>query len=360
MSIGVALLGAGVFAKREHLPAIKSCSSLSLKAVYSRSQSSAESFIAASGEDTQAYFDSPSVLSKSLDDLLQRDDIGAVIIAVAITAAPVLIKKALAAGKHVLSEKPIAPDVEMALELMDYHQHLCHQQTKPILWGVGENFRFWNPVHRAANILKELEGSLVTFSVTAYSFTDARNPFYSSEWRQKPTFQGGYLLDGGVHFVAVLRTLLAALGEKVKSVSAHTTSLQAHLPPVDTVHAILRTANGRSGTYISSVGIEAKRAMEFEIVTDKGSVTYRPFQKEIVVNKKQDQEGDSWEAASESVTLMWGVKEEIAAFAEGIAMGRLDSRLSSDEALEDLRVMEAMLSSGDAQGMPVDIGKETE
>jgi predicted dehydrogenase len=153
-----------------------------LKAVYSRSQSSAETFVAAAYEDgaikdVEAYFDSPFVLSKSLNDLLRRDDIAAVIVAVAIDVSPVLIKKALAAGKHVLSEKPIAPDLKIAQSLVDYSQ-----QMKDVLWGVGENFRFWNSVHRAAKIIEDLDANLLTFSVTAYSFTDAKNPFYHSDW----------------------------------------------------------------------------------------------------------------------------------------------------------------------------------
>lgn len=128
-------------------------------------------------EAVEAYFDSPSVSSKSLDDLLRRDDIAAVIVAVAIDVSPVLIKKALAAGKHVLSEKPIAPDLDIAQSLVDYSQ-----QTNDVLWGVGENFRFWNSVHRAAEIIEDLDANLLTFSVTAYSFTDAKNPFYHSDW----------------------------------------------------------------------------------------------------------------------------------------------------------------------------------
>lgn len=164
------------------------------------------------------------------------------------------------------------------------------------------------------------------------------------------------MLDGGVHFVAVLRTLLAAVGETVNCVAAYTTSLQEHLPPVDTVHAILRTSNGRSGTYTSSVGIEAKRVMEFEIVTDKGSVIYRPFQMEIITRQKLE---GKWEEQSETAPLMWGVKEEVAAFAEGISRGEMDSRLSPSEALEDVRIVEAMLRSGGAQGLPVDVATDT-
>lgn len=174
--------------------------------------------------------------------------------------------------------------------------------------------------------------------------------------RQKPKFQGGYLLDGGVHFVAVLRTLLAALDRNIEAVSAYTTSIQKTLPPVDTVHAILKTDNGRVGSYISSVGIESKLEMNFEIVTDKGSVRYSPFQMQIIT-KLKNQEG-KWEEQSQTAPLTWGVKEEVAAFAEGISTGRLDSKLSISEALEDLRVVEAMLTSGDAQGLPTIISKD--
>lgn len=175
--------------------------------------------------------------------------------------------------------------------------------------------------------------------------------------RQKPTFQGGYLLDGGVHFVAVLRTLLAALGRKIESTSAYTMSLQENLPPADTIHAILRTDNGRSGSYISSVGTEAKLGMEFEIVTDKGVVTYRPFEMQILTKLKNPP--DKWENQTEPAPLMWGVKEEVAAFADSIATGRLDWRLSTSEALEDLRVMEAMLMSAETGGRPVNISRDT-
>lgn len=110
--------------------------------------------------------------------MLRRDDIAAVVIAVAISASPGIIKRALGAGKHVLSEKPIAPDVQTAKSLIEYHQ----KEARDVLWGVAENFRFWASVDKAAQIIQGLSANLVTFSVTAYSFADAKNPFYNSEW----------------------------------------------------------------------------------------------------------------------------------------------------------------------------------
>jgi predicted dehydrogenase len=136
-------------------------------------------------------------------------------------------------------------------------------------------------------------------------------------------------------------------------------SLQKNLPPVDTIHAILRTDNGRSGSYISSVGIEAKLGMEFEIVTDKGSIKYLPFQKQILTKLKDQQEKGKWQDKTEPAPLMWGVKEEVAAFAESIFAGRMDSKLSSSEALEDLKVVEAMLKSAEAEGQPIYLARDT-
>lgn len=54
--------------------------------------------------------------------ILQREDIPCVIVAVPITETPRLCRMAWAAGKHVLSEKPVAPDSTQARDLIaDYN-----------------------------------------------------------------------------------------------------------------------------------------------------------------------------------------------------------------------------------------------
>ena len=78
MAIGVAIIGSGIFAKEEHLPAIQATPSLSLKAVYSRSLKSAQALSEKlSGVDL--YSDDQS--DKKYEDLLKRDDIKGVVIA---------------------------------------------------------------------------------------------------------------------------------------------------------------------------------------------------------------------------------------------------------------------------------------
>lgn len=78
MAIGIALIGSGIFAKEEHLPAIQAAPSLSLKAVYSRSLKSAQALSEKlSGVDL--YSDDQQ--DKNFEDLLKRDDIKGVVIA---------------------------------------------------------------------------------------------------------------------------------------------------------------------------------------------------------------------------------------------------------------------------------------
>lgn len=57
-----------------------------------------------------------------LGDLLARSDIHAVIVVLPISQQPDVIIRALKAGKHVLSEKPVAKDVKSALKLIEIYE----------------------------------------------------------------------------------------------------------------------------------------------------------------------------------------------------------------------------------------------
>jgi predicted dehydrogenase len=195
MVIRVALLGAGHFIQdgmnsyskplkdmllndlhTEHLPAVKSCSKMSLKAIFSRSESSAVALASLEGVD--AYWSSPIAPSRSLEALLARDDIDAVIIALPIMIQPDVIRQAIEAGKHVLSEKPIASNVDDALSLMVWY----HAADRKEVWSVGENFRFMDTMVLAANNLRALNGRLLSFSLSFYHMMREDDKFYNTDW----------------------------------------------------------------------------------------------------------------------------------------------------------------------------------
>jgi predicted dehydrogenase len=97
---------------------------------------------------------------KSLDDLLARSDIGAVIIALPIKNQPDYIRKSLLAGKHVLSEKPVAENVKDAVELIKWYR--SEIVGKGVTWAVAENQRYLNSFNRAAEAIQTL-GRQLTF-----------------------------------------------------------------------------------------------------------------------------------------------------------------------------------------------------
>lgn len=159
------------------MPAIQVCSGLVLKAIYARSEHSAQKLADLANCGADVFYASPETTGKSIDALLQRSDINAVIIAVPISETPALVRQALSAGKHVLSEKPIVPDLATAKELFAF------AQSQPsVLWAIGENFRFWNSINEAQRQLAELGGKLASFEISAANFTDASNPFFHTKW----------------------------------------------------------------------------------------------------------------------------------------------------------------------------------
>ena len=133
------------------------------------------------------YYDSPTTSSHALDDLLSCQGIDAVIIALPICVQPAVIQKAIKAGKHVLSEKPIAENLETAAQLIKWYK----DSGRGEIWNVGENFRFFDPILFAVEQIKKLGGELVTFSVDLHAFIDETDEFYQTPWYALPTFFPG-------------------------------------------------------------------------------------------------------------------------------------------------------------------------
>ena len=129
---------------------------MNLKAIYSRSLQSAKT-LATNNADVDLYSDD-SGSGNSLDDLLGRSDIHGVIIALPILNQPEYIRKALLAGKHVLSEKPIAENVGDAKALLKWYR--SEIDTKKVTWSVAENNRFLNTFAAAAEARKKMGRTL--------------------------------------------------------------------------------------------------------------------------------------------------------------------------------------------------------
>jgi predicted dehydrogenase len=77
------------------------------------------------------------------------------------------IRAALLAGKHVLSEKPVAENVAEAEELIRWYR----TEIKGATWAVAENFRFLDSYAYAADQIKTL-GRIIGFQGRQQGFVE--------------------------------------------------------------------------------------------------------------------------------------------------------------------------------------------
>ncbi len=319
--VRIALIGAGEFVRKAHAPSLLELGdAVQIAAVYSRTRASAQTVA-----DSLPY---PVEIYTEIDALLADGSVEAVDIVLPAPLLPATVLKALALGKHVVSEKPIASSVAEGQALIS-NSRTCADRV----WMVAENWRFEEAFQvaaeaiRAGRIGKPL---FCDFSLQVPVMPDS--PYLQTAWRRSEAFPSGFLLDGGVHHVAGLRTLLG----EIESVCALTAAHRVDLPPADTMSVALRFASGVVGTYLityaagSTLGDDA-----VHIGGTEGSL--RVSRGELVL-----QRGDDCERREFNTFI--SVREELAAFTAAVRDGAAH-RNSPQEALQDLAVVEAMLKS---------------
>lgn len=318
--IRLALVGAGVFARDAHIPAIKSLGDrYEIAAVYSRTRASAEALLPLIPGKPQVFTD--------LDALLAKPEIEAVDILLPINNLAAATEKAFAAGKHIIAEKPIAPDVATGRKLVE-----LHAKTPKLVYMIAENYRYEAAFTRAAEIVKSGEiGRLMLAQWTIFAPTRPGNPYYATEWRRASDFPGGFLLDGGVHHIAAIRQVLG----EITSVSAEVKQMADDLPPADTLSAVMQFASGILGNYTITYAIGAPFPTHLNVVGEKGALRVNPNALEVTTEDMP---------LNEAVNRRDGVEGELEAFADAVRKGT-PHRNSGLEALRDVAVVEAMLKS---------------
>jgi len=241
----------------------------------------------------------------------------------------------------VLSEKPVSADVKRAGHLINHSKNLAKNGAT---WAVAENFRFIDSLVYGRQSIEKL-GKILGFRIKLAVSIAPGTKYIETSWRKKPEYQGGFLLDGGVHFVAATRYLLGETN-KPKSLSAYTALLQPHLPPVDTVNSIWQTTSGISGTFSVSFGTPSGDGTEYTVNCENGSVTIVGHKVTVVEGVYPDSKSSEKEFPDEEN----GVKQEVKAWGKSLVEGKPNKLQSPEQALADLEILELMLRSGEADG----------
>lgn len=147
----------------------------------------------------------------SLDEALGRGDFDAVDLMLPHHLHEPLALQALAAGKHVLLEKPMAPSVDACDRI------LAAAAAAEGLFMVAENAQYWPEVLIAQRLIDEgAIGELVTAQV--HLFFPPLPAYYggANPWRMDKTIAGGGIgIDTGSHYIRPLRMWFGEIEEVV-------------------------------------------------------------------------------------------------------------------------------------------------
>lgn len=317
--------------------------------------------------------------------MLERSDIQAVIILLPIPVQPDIILKCLKAGKHVLSKKPVAPSVAEGLKLIASAEKYT-KGDKSLIWKVAENFECEPSTVKAHEIVTSGRiGKVTSFSLEALNDLQKDSKYYQTPWRTIPGYQGGFLLDGGVHSAALIRSIIPIPleGKFGAKISGWVGLIRDYLAPEDTMNVSVSFGSGSEaasneshiasdalGTFNLSFAAASseigKKRNGFDIYGTDGWIETRnatssdgkSIKKITIHSTEKTNEGERKESVEEvEVENNVGVEKEIEAFFASI-MGKASDQEAAfgdpTKALWDVAFIEAGLKS---KGRAVNLGE---
>ena len=286
------MLGAAWIAGRAVLPAIAASRNGRLISIASRDPERARAMA--------SQHSIPNVAS-DYDEVLADDDVDAVYIPLVNSLHREWTERSLAAGKHVLCEKPLgmnAGEAEAMAEasrrsgrlLMEAFMYRFHPRMQAFVDGLGIDDR---PLHVQASF--------------GFPLSDPSN------YRLQPQLGGGALLDVGCYTVSVARWLL---GEPDTVLARARTDRATGVDM--SVSALLHFSGG--GTASLWCSFESAEEQSVTAVTPKGTFSLeRPF--------------TAWQDPHDPFQLM------VESFADSV-MSRSDPAITLDESIANMRVLD--------------------
>ena len=177
------------------------------------------------------------------NEMLSRSDIEAVESLVPISGNYETAAAVIRSGKHLIAEKPLASTPEAARELI----RMRDRANVKVM--VAENVRYEEQNILIKSLLESGKiGDPVFFidnHVVEYRQEVENNGFGQTDWRQHPGFEGGVLLDSGIHHIARLRFLF---GDAI-SVFAQGRPSGIDFAPFSCINSVLAFPEKISGHY---------------------------------------------------------------------------------------------------------------
>ncbi|MDQ1007077.1 UDP-N-acetyl-2-amino-2-deoxyglucuronate dehydrogenase [Streptomyces sp. V4I23] len=204
------------------------------------------------------------VAANSVDAVLARDDVDAVIVAVPSGLHAHVAVASLDAGKHVLLEKPIEVTAEAADEIID-----AEKRAGKVL-SVASQRRFAAENQFVFRAIRDGYLGRITSATIEVPLWRSQEYYDSGSWRGTWALDGGgALMNQGVHLVDLALWLLGEADE----VYAHT-GLLAHkrIEVEDTITITARLRNGTLLTFLATTAAYDGLPIRYAVLGDGGSL----------------------------------------------------------------------------------------
>ena len=230
-------------------------------------------------------------------------------------------------GKHVLMEKPIARTVEESRKLIDA------TKNAGITLMVGENFRFDPATDKAKDLIAQgAIGDLSLVDIQSENLDDG-----CEGWRLSlERCGGGRMIDGGIHYVDILRNLAGHPGRVYAVAPEH--KMIPGLEGEDTMAVTASFPGGLTGflRYAGWTPFDSRR--DVRLTGTSGRMRYVVFGSDVTV---QNDDGVQTHPVEPEIR---GMKRMVRDFVGAIAEGR-EPVMNGQEALNDLAVVLASYES---------------
>ncbi len=197
--------------------------------------------------------------------LLDRRDVDVVILGTPSGMHPDQAVQAASAGKHVVTEKPLAITLEGADRMVKAARDA----------GVSLSCIFQNRFHRDALKLKRaVDAGLLGRPVMANAFVHWHRDqgYYDAAGGWRGTYRldgGGALMNQSIHTIDLLQWVMGP----VESLSAYTGTLAHEIEAEDTASAALRFGSGALGCIQGMTSAHTNRPVRLEVLGDEGAAT---------------------------------------------------------------------------------------
>ncbi|MBQ9941441.1 MAG: Gfo/Idh/MocA family oxidoreductase, partial [Christensenellaceae bacterium] len=257
--VKLGFIGCGICARDLHWPALAQLTDkFTVTNVCSRTAEKAARFAALVG--------APKYCTH-VDELLADPDVEAVMINYPFEMNYELTKKALAAGKHVIVEKPMARDMADAAAMVE-----LEKQTD-LVTMIAENYRYRKTITTAKKWIGQgAIGKPAAALVTVYAhFPRDAKWLTESSWRLSCV--GGIMLDRDVHWFATMRDLFG----EVRHAIGYQSRIREDIGPVDQVSLHMVFENGAMGTFTDIASLEGIDKKPYVLVGSEGTIVIEDF-----------------------------------------------------------------------------------